>query len=106
MLKAVVKQVKLGTKLFLGKKAGGEAGFPDDDRNVEPASEEKWFIAEVRSDTRRVDQPHAAGMPAITPRKNIEGDAPPLQFFAEQNDERSFAGSAGRKIADADDRAA
>src|SRR2546425_3292943 len=96
--------MQLRLELLLGDSARLVAAFADNNRHRELPRDQSWLIAEIGRASVGINHQHAASLPSVTPRENVETNAAFLQQLTERNHKWCLACSARGQIADADDR--
>jgi hypothetical protein len=114
VLEAVVEQVDDGIELLaeegdgggvtLGEQAGVVAPGSDVDGDAGFAGNEEGLVAELLRGSIDLNPGGRLTGPAVAAGEDVDLDAALGEGFGEGDGERGFAGAAGGKVADADDR--
>ena len=91
MLKAIIEQMKLGTKLRFSKPSSFKTIFANNHWNLHLARNQQWLIAKLLGKACRIDQQHTAGLASVATGEYIEADAARFKQFAQEQHERSFS---------------
>src|SRR5207248_5981012 len=102
MLEAIIEQMELRTEILFGVKPCLVSVFAHDDGNVQLACNQQRLIAKVARRASWIDNPDAFTLPPVPTGEHVEGNAALPQKLAQQDDERSLAGTSDGNVADAD----